>query len=193
MTQLSELLLKKAEEIRMDSASEVAVHLLKQAGLSEDEARLQVAQHEMEKEACNQLALAGIDIDTAVKMVKAAGINLKDLVSFEPPKADVHPSVELLQKAAQYIDALEAEIESGKENLVKKAEEDAYSEVVLPSSITKAAGSGAFTNEDLAALQKMDQTVLTKIASALEEPWEMGRATGMARPVTDPMLEFILG
>jgi len=32
--------------------------------------------------------------------------------------------------------------------------------------------------------------VLDKVASALEPAWEMGKAAGVARPKTDPILEF---
>lgn len=188
MNELSQLLITKAAELQEQSPSEVAVGLLKEAGFTEEDARSEVAQHEMEKEACTQLTMAGIDIDTAVKMVKAAGVNLKDLASYEDHGYEGNESAELMQKAAHYIDSLEAEIAA----LTKSAGDNAYAEVVLPTNITKAASNGAFTNEDLAALQKMDQGVLTKMASAMDQPWEMGQAVGLARPVTDPFLEFML-
>jgi hypothetical protein len=193
-SQIAQLLLDKAEEIRLSSPTEVAVGLMKEAGVKEEDARLQIAQHEFEKEACNQLVMSGIDIDTAVSMVKAAGqagLNLKEMTSYTP-EIEVDPTVELLQKVASYVEALESELDTLKQDFEQKAEYDnAFSEVVLPDSIIKAASTGAFTNEDLAALQKMDQEVITKVASVMEQPWEMGRATGMSRPQTDPFLEFL--
>jgi hypothetical protein len=189
MTNLSQQLLTKAAELQEASPYEVAVGLLKEAGFTEADARRELDQQDMEKEACSQLTMAGIDIDTAVKMVKAAGVHLKDLASYESETLVEDTSSDLMQKAAQYIDSLEAEIDA----LTKSAQDNAYSEVVLPTSITKAASNGAFTNEDLAALQKMDSEVLTKIASVMEQPWEMGQASGYSRPVTDPLLEFMLG
>lgn len=195
MSQISQLLLDKAEEIRLSSPTEVAVGLLKEAGFKEEDARLQIAQHEFEKEACNQLVMNGIDAETAASMVKAAGqagINLKEMTSYTPV-IEVDPTVDLLQKVAQYIDTIESELDSLKQDLEKKAEFDnAFSEVALPDAITKAASTGAFTNEDLAALQKMDPVFVTKVASVLEQPWEMGSGSGMARPQTDPFLEFLV-
>jgi hypothetical protein len=193
MSQLSELLKEKAEEIRLSSPEEIAVEHLKQAGFSEEDARLNIAQHVMEKEATSALVQAGVDIEEATKLVKAAGVNLKDLVSYEPEIAQVHPSVELLKQAALYIETLEAELAEKESEIEKAASIVQAQEVQLPEQITKAASNGAFTFEDLAELQKMDQGVLHKLASAMDEPWEMGSAHGMIRPKTDPMLEFILG
>lgn len=193
MSQLSQLLREKAEEIRLSSPTEVAVEHLKQAGFSEEDARLNVAQHLMEKEAANTLVQAGVDIEQAVSMVKAAGINLKDLVSYEPEAEEAHPSIELLKQAAEYIESLEAELAGKEAEIEKVAAEIAAKEIELPEPIVKAASNGAFTFEDLAELQKMDHGVLQKVASAIEEPWSMGTATGIARPKTDPLLEFMLG
>lgn len=190
MSQLSKTLFQAAEDIRLSSPTESAVEHLKQAGFTEEDARLNVAQHIMEKEACSALTQAGVDIEQAVSMVKAAGINLKDLVSYEVEIESEHPSVELLKQAAHYIEALEAQVEGMKEDMQKAA---SIKEVTLPDQFTKAASAGAFTNEDLVELQKIDQNVLTKIASAMDEPWSMGTGTGLARPKTDPMLEWLLG
>ena len=193
MSQISQMLVAKAEEIRLSSPEEVAVEHLKQAGYSEVDARLQVAQHIMEKEATAALTTAGVDIEQAVSMVKAAKINLKDLVSYEQAAADVHISVNLLKQAAAYIEELEANVEELEADLTKTAAERLTQEVVLPSSIMKAASSGAFTKEDLAELQNMNQGLLTKVASAMDEPWSMGSGVGMAREKTDPMLDFLMG
>jgi BMFP domain-containing protein YqiC len=192
MSQLSQTLFQAAEDIRLSSPTESAVEHLKQAGFTEKDARLSIAQHVMEKEACSALTEAGVDIEQAVSMVKAAGIHLKDLVSYEPEVEAAHPSVELLKQAAHYIDALEAQVESLKDDLEKSAQEQSTQSVALPEMFTKAASAGAFTNEDLVELQKMDQNVLTKIASAMDEPWSMGSGSGAVRKNTDPMLEWLM-
>lgn len=188
MSQISQILRNKAEEIRLSSPVESAVEHLKQAGYTDSDARLNVSQHVMEKEATNALIEAGVDIEHAVNLVKAAGINLKDLVTYQPEVEDVHPSVELLKQAADYMEALENEISSLKEDLITNS----YQEVKLPEQITKAASSGSFTNEDLLELQRMDPKLLTKVANVMEEPWGMGSGVGAQRPKTDPLLEFML-
>jgi hypothetical protein len=193
MTQLSQELMNQAEAIRLSSPTEIAVGLLKEAGFSDKDARYEVDQAIMEKEAASFLASSsGIDIEQAIVLVKAAGVNLKDLVTYEQETTEVDPTADLLEKAAKYIESLEAEIEANKETLEKAAEAQAIEEVVLPASITKAAHAGAFTNEDLEVLKRMEPELLSKVASASEPAWEMGRGSGMERPQTDALLEFIL-
>jgi hypothetical protein len=192
MAQISQTLLNHAEELRLGSPEEVAIGLLKQAGYSDKDARLTVAQHTMEKVAAQELmAMSGIDLDQAVALVKAAKVNLKDLVSFAP-EADVDPTVGLLQKAAAYIDELETKLDEATETLEKAANFTQVEEIKLPEQFTKMAGSGAFTFEDLEQLKTMDPALLTKVASVMDEPWEMGRGDGFARPQTDALLEFML-
>lgn len=193
MSQLSELLIKKAEEIRLSSATEVAVDLIKKAGYSDTDARLMVAQHEMEKEACNTLVQAGVDVEKAVSMVKAANIKIKDLKHFSIASPSENESAELLKSAAAVIDGFERELHEKELELEKAASYKPTPEIKLPEHIEKVATSGVFTAKDLEDLKNMDQDLLNKVASIMEEPWEMGRGSGMARPKTDPMLEFILG
>ena len=193
MSQLAQTLLNAAEEIRLSSPTESAVEHLKQAGYTEEDARLSVAQHIMEKEATEALATAGVDIEQAVSMVKAAGVNLKDLVSYEPEIEQEHMSIPLLKQAAHYVEALEAEVQHLKEELEKAAAEKSMHEVDLPESITKAASVGAFTKEDLLEMQRMDQGTLTKIANVMDEPWGMGTGAGMPRPKSaDPLTEWLM-
>lgn len=191
MSQLSQTLLQAAETIRLSSPEEGAVELLKQAGYKEEDARLSVAQHLMEKEAISALATAGVDVEQAVSMVKAANINLKDLVSYNHEPEPEHMSVDLLKQAAHAIDSLESEVEHLKEELEKAASSNTFKEV-MPEQITKAASSGMFTQEDLLELQKMDGGTLTKIASAMDEPWRMGAGTGRSKPSGDPLSEWLM-
>jgi len=193
MTQISQTLLDRAEELRLTNPEEVAVQLLKEAGFSDEDARISVAQHVMEKVAAQELvAMSGIDLDQAVTLVKAAGINIKELTSFQPQVSEVDPTIELLQKAAEYIECLEAELATAKDDIEKIAQES-IPEVKLPETIEKYATAGAFTFEDLEQLKAVSPEVMTKLAAAMDEPWEMGRGEGYARPQTDPLLEFMLG
>lgn len=205
MSQISQMLRDKAEEIRLSSPTEVAVGLLKQAGMEESDARIQLAQFEMEKAAAEVLTQAGVDIEKAASMVRASGVKLKDLISYEQAAEEIHPSVELLKQAAAYIDALESELGQKSEALQKSAADlqksaadlsqleqaNALHEIQLPEPIIKAASVGNFTYEDLEELQRMDQGTLHKIASAMETPWEMGSPVGVARQKTDPILDFV--
>lgn len=194
MTKVSTILREKAEELRLSSPEEVAVEHLKQAGFSEEDARYQVAQHLMEKEATSFLTMKGVDAEEAVKLVKAAGVNLKDLTTFTVEK-EIDPAVELLQKAAEYVEKLEEQVEALENSLEKAAQEIEELKTpvpVVPATITKMASSGAFTNEDLEQLLRMPQNTLEKVASAIEEPWGLGSGVGMARPKTDPLLEFLI-
>lgn len=195
MSKVSTILREKAEELRLSSPEEVAVEHLKQAGFSEEDARYQVAQHVMEKEAASVLTMKGVDAEEAVKMVKAANVNLREITSFSVvPEAN--PAVELLQKAAEYVEAMEAKLEVLQDQLEKAAAEIEVLKtpaVQVPEQITKIASSGAFTSEDLENLKKMGSDTLTKVAAAIEEPWSMGAGVGFARTKTDPLLDFLVG
>lgn len=189
---LTQELNELAINLQSNTETEIAIGLLKEAGLDETTARQEVMQMEMEKEAAEQLVMAGIDVERAVAMVKAANIKVKELGSIKSGQ-EVLPEVDLLTKAASYIEDLEAEVVSLKESLEKQAEVHAASvEPVLPESMNKIAQSGMLTQEDLRELSAINPELLDKVASAMEQPWEMGKAAGVARPKTDALLEFCL-
>jgi transcriptional regulator with XRE-family HTH domain len=198
MTKLSTLLTDHAETVRLATPEAVAIEHLKQAGFSDADARYQVAQHIMEKEATSALAMKGVDHEEAVKLVKAANINVAELSNFVL-EVDENPTVELLHKTAEYVDALEAQIEGLKAEIEKQATEHQVAldralevPVEMPEQITKLASAAQFTQEDLEQLQRVSPEVLQKVASAMDEPWGMGNGVGFARPKTDPLLEFML-
>lgn len=198
MTKLSTILKQHAEDVRLSTPEAVAVEHLKQAGFSEEDARFQVAQHIMEKEATSVLAMKGVDHEDAVKLVKAANINVKELSSFVLDNLE-NPTVDLLKQAADYVDALEAQIEGLQLELQKQAStyegriDKLEHPVQLPEQLNKIAHSAKFTMEDLEQLQQIAPETLEKLASAVDEPWGMGNGVGFARPKTDPFLEFLLG
>lgn len=197
MTKLSTILKDHAESVRLSTPEAVAIEHLKQAGFTDSDARYQVAQHVMEKEAASVLAMKGIDPEDAVRLVKAANINVAELSSFVLD-TDEDPTVELLNKTAEYIDALEAEIEGLKAEIEKQAStfeaqlDRIEHPIQMPEQLTKIASAAKFTQEDLEQLNRVSPETLQKMASAMDEPWGMGNGVGYARPKTDALLEFML-
>lgn len=199
---LSKKLLEKAAQIRASSATLVAVDLLKQAGISEDVARLEVAQSEMEKTAASTISATGIDYDEALKLVKNAGVKIGDLSAYTPTKSVEEELWESLTKMASEASALETELESirtqalGYSARVDSLEKVAERREDQEDPVSRLAQSGEFTNADLEAMLKLGPETLTKVASALDnvQPWAMGRPSGASRPdVTDPMAAFCFG
>lgn len=197
MNKFAQVLIDKASELRGSTPELVAIGLLKEAGMQEEEARLTVAQDVMEKQAFSDLTYRGVDAEEAAKLVKAAKINVRDLPGMAQ-ETEEEMIASVLEKAAAYIEKQAAYIEALEsqpvhETVVEKVVEVEVEKATMSDSMTKLASVGAFTYEDLAALESVPEEVLTKVASAMEEPWDLGRAAGISRPKTDPLLEFILG
>jgi hypothetical protein len=202
MSNVANILRKQAEDLRITPET-VAVQMLKEAGMSEDDARFEVAQAIMEKEAASALMSKGVDYDEAVRLVKAANINLREL---ENVKLDVEDNTiaETLEKAASYVeklethaDSLEQENDALRADLEKMAEELGQARMngsapTMPSTITKLASVGAFTRADLEELERINPNVLDKVASAFEEPWGFGTPSGMAHVESDPLTEWLI-
>lgn len=197
MNKVAQILMDKAASLKESTPELVAVGLLKQAGLSEEDARVAVAQDAFEKQACFEMTHKGIDAEEASKLVKAAKVDIRGLPGITQ-ETEEEMLASILEKAASYIEKQAAYID-----MLEQAASEVHTEVVerivevekpaMSESMTKLASIGAFTFEDLEALQSMSENVLTKVASAIEEPWELGKAAGVSRPKTDPLLEFILG
>lgn len=189
-------LVKKAEELRAQSPEYTAVQMLKQAGMTEDQARLEVAQTLMEKEAASSMVAQGVDYDAAMAMIKVAGIKVSDLNAFKPEQTFEEEMAELLMKVASDVKALEkkaARVEELESEAESMREALASVEAEIPAPITKLAESGAFTWDDLEALKSLPSETLTKVASANEAPWRMGKSAGMAQDSMDPLTSFLLG
>ena len=202
MNKVASALMSKAAELRESTPELVAIGLLKKAGVDEQVARSTVMQESMEKAAMESLTYSGIDAEDAVRLVKAANINVAELqgaslVTEEENLADI------LEKAAAYIEAQEAQIsalETVKADLevrgveLEKAASAALApQPALPETFTKMASVGAFTFEDLEALKAVPSETLTKMASAFDQPWELGKAAGLSASTGDPLLDFCLG
>lgn len=194
---LSEFLKQQATKLYSESTEHVAVEMLKQAGLSEDEARTQVTQRLMEKEATSRLVEAGIDYDQALSLVKQAGVKVKDMPSFKVEKSFEEILAEQFEKAAELASELEVKAGYAEEMHEKVAQLEAALDAKpetkkLPEAITKFAQSGEFTNEDLDALMKLPSDTLTKVAARDEQPWKMGKSAGVAEAAVDPFTAFLL-
>lgn len=201
MSELSQTIKEFADKLRHSSAEEVAVDLLKQAGVDETEARYHVAQDAMEKEAYNVLARKGVDHEDALKLIKSANIDLKSITSFSIEPV-VDPMIDVLEKAASYIEFLENEIQGKDDALEKAAEEIEEVRGMIPvvgeyepEAIVKFASSGRFTNEDLEALKAVPEDTLNKMASNFDEPaWSIGGASGHSDGSDlDPLARFLMG
>lgn len=193
---LSQELRKQASEIASSSPEFVAIGLLKKAGLSEERARLEVAQSMMEKAAVEQLIEGGVPQEQAEGLVKAAGVKLSELGDFSPEASMEEQYSGHLEKIAAQVEVLEkemAKLATELESMTQRAVEAETVQTTKPDYIQKLACSGKFTNEDLEALQRLPQDTLTKVASASEEPWGMGKASGMDKSTMDPLAEFLMG
>lgn len=194
---LSTELIQLRDKILADSPELVAIGMLKKAGFSDEQARIEVAQKAMEKEAANHLMASGIDYEAAMSLVKVANVKIGETKGFKPEVSATELLVEALTKAASAVSDLE-EMQVERDSLLEKVAglEDKLGEVeslALPSEpITKLAKSGAFTNEDLAALRALPTDTLTKLASSNEEPWTMGKQAGMAVETLDPIAQFCM-
>lgn len=197
MNKVASILRNHAASILQSNADIVAIGLLKQAGMSDEDARYAVLQEGMEKSATAELTYKGIDHEEATRLVKAANINVRELtnvslVSEEEALADV------LEKAAEYIESLAARVEdleksaSDLQAVVDQVETSA-SKPALPEGISKMASVGALSFDDLEALKAIPQETLEKVASALEQPWEFGAGAGTSKGFGDPLVEFCLG
>lgn len=198
MSNIAQILRGKANDLRTTPEG-VAVELLKKAGMSEQDARYEVAQTVMEKQALSSLVDRGVDVEQAVKLVKAANVNVRELTTFTLAEKEENPVADILEKTANYVEALEKQIAdleveraSLYEDIEKMAQETERLQEEQPESLTKIASVGSFTNEDLEELRRINPQVLNKVASAMEEPWGLGGPVGVARPQTDPLLEFML-
>lgn len=200
---LSKSLLKKASDIRSQSPELVAIELLKKAGMSDEQARQEYAQHELEKSAASTLVQSGIDYDKALELVKVAGVKVDQVASVD--KSFEEQIAEFLEKSASEVSTVETRNVQLEKELAEALEKvaslqatlDEVSEanVVVPEPITKMASSGNFTNEDLAQLMSLPSELLEKVASTSEAPRRIGVGGGRANDgsSSDTFLSMLLG
>jgi hypothetical protein len=183
-----------AQELRLSTPELVAVDMLKKAGFDDTEAHAMVAQETMEKTACFALTEKGFDPEEAVKLVKAANINVRDLAnvcveSKEEILADV------LVKAAETIESLQTGMSkqaSVATDLEHQLEIAKTPEPEVPEAILKMAQAGGFSYEELEAMSTLPEALLEKVAAASEQPWSMGKAAGVNANSMDPIAAFCM-
>lgn len=181
MNEISQALLSAASVIKQNSPELIAVDLLKQAGISEEDARAAITQELMEKCACDLLMDRGVDHDEAVKLVKAAGVNIKELPGINFDMED-ETTAALLEKAAALIESQEQELEQLR----------SQPKVEVSEPLSKIASSGGFTQEELEALLQLPSETLVKVANTVAEPWSLGKAAGVATGSVDPFYDFLV-
>lgn len=192
---LSQYIQKQADKLANSSSELVAISLLKQAGVSEDVARLELAQQAFEKSAASSMQSRGVDYDEALKLVKTAGVKVQDLPGFTVQPSPVEAQVDLLQKTAQDVAALEDAYDALLEKVaeLEQAQEAAPEIAVRHELREKIAGTSAFTQADLDAMMSLPSDTLTKIAHSSDQPWRMGSPAGTDTSQMDPLTQFILG
>lgn len=194
MNKIAEMLLQKAASLREGSPELVALALLKQAGVDEAIARAQIAQDTLEKSAAESLTFAGIDMVEATRLVKAANVDASSFAGVCEPSED-----ELLanqfEKLAEYVQAQDEALAEAHERI--RSLEEATTRVgppaELPTGLSKMATAGALTFEEIDALSHVPSHTLSKIASAIDAPWEFGRASGSPSASSgDPLVDFCM-
>lgn len=97
----------------------------------------------------------------------------------------------ILEKAAQYITELEVKLDSNEaeiEGLHKTA-----SDAVKAPSVEALTGTGAFSSEDLEALNSLGNDTLSKVAGLADnQPWNLGGPSDRMSGGQDALAEFLL-
>jgi uncharacterized protein YggU (UPF0235/DUF167 family) len=129
------------------------------------------------------LVEGGVDREKANQITKEACLRDDNL------KRSIAKAV-ILEKAAQYIDALEEE-NTKLQVKINESPVEKQAETELPVHLRQLKNLG-FSDEEIHALDGVPQTVIEKVAAAASEPYELGRGVGPAVDKMDPFLEFIL-
>ena len=130
------------------------------------------------------LVKGGVAFEKAASLIKAA-------CDADPKAQSLASSISVFEKIAEYIDQQDAHIQE-LEKSASEIKETAESLVDPANPLNKLASIG-FTKEEIEMMSELPENLLTKVASANSQPWEMGGGAGIPREKTDPMLEFILG
>lgn len=111
-------------------------------------------------------------------------------------EADLEKSAQLahissiLEKAAQYVTELEVKLDS-KEAEIEGMQKAASNAVKAPS-VEALGGTGAFTSEDLDALNQLDSATLSKVAGLADQtPWNLGGPSDRPGGGMDALTEFL--
>lgn len=100
--------------------------------------------------------------------------------------AEFEKQAGILEKVASVIDELSAKLLSSED---KVAELEKAATVSPQIDVLKS--KGQFSDSELEALKSLPEGTLTKIASANQDPWDLGQATRQSASTADPLLAFL--
>ncbi|CAL9985112.1 hypothetical protein VPHD148_0279 [Vibrio phage D148] len=111
-------------------------------------------------------------------------------------EADIEKAAQLsqissiLEKAAQYVTELEVKLDSKEAEI--EGMHKAASDAVKAPSVEALTGTGAFSSEDLEALNSLDDATLSKVASLTDnQPWNLGGPSERQTVGFDALTEFL--
>lgn len=105
---------------------------------------------------------------------------------------DLKRTADILEKAAAYIDELEAKV-SGFEAKIKVMEEElTKSADERDSHLVSALKEKGFSDNDITNLRSLPKETIEKIAHQSEEAWDLGSAAGKATGDVDAITAFCL-
>lgn len=173
--------------------------------MSEISDLLWVKSQELAKQASDKQNEWQMIKSAAVSTLSSKGISTSDAEgllnnlaerAYPNLEADLEKSAQLahissiLEKAAQYVIELETKI-SDKEAEIEGMQKAASNATKAPS-VEALGGTGAFTNEDLEALNQLDTSTLSKVAGLADQtPWNLGGPSDRISGGMDALTEFL--
>lgn len=100
--------------------------------------------------------------------------------------AEFEKQAGILEKVAAAFEELGAKLQSSED---KVAELEKAASVSPTIDVLKS--KGQFSDSDLEALKSLPEGTLSKIASANQDPWDLGQATRQSASTADPLLAFL--
>jgi hypothetical protein len=100
--------------------------------------------------------------------------------------AEFEKQANILEMSAAAFDELSAKLQSSED---KVAELEKAASVSPTIDVLKS--KGQFSDSDLEALKSLPEGTLSKIASANQDPWDLGQATKLSASSVDPILAFV--
>ena len=141
--------------------------------------------------AVNTLESNGVSVEDADGLLNSLAEKAYPNLNSDLEKAAEYAGVaELLTKAASYITELEVKLDSKEAeiNEMQKSAQDA-GKAPLVDALT---GTGAFTKEDLEALNDLDERTLNKVASLTDRtPHSFGGPSNRPGAGMDALTEFL--
>jgi hypothetical protein len=173
MSEISDLLWLKAQD------------LTKEASAKQNEWQM------IKSAAINSLESRGVDINDATTLLdNLAERAYPNLEADLEKSAQLTEIAEMLEKAAAYVSELEVKLDSKEAEI--EGMQKAASRASKAPSVEALGGTGAFTSEDLEALNMLDNGTLEKIAHLTDQtPWNLGGPSNRASSNMDALTEFL--